>query len=190
MHDKWRPKSWYGEDTGGLALLKEKIVDVSKTTYGHWPYIVWKTPDNSENAKRGRIKGLELLLNAKRLFFLTGPWNSETFEQLERYKGQKSTRYFKDDVPDVLSQLTSFIPSLVRLSKKELLEQANQKDAEYREFIRREQRKIIFGDDNGGFGMSQPEYYSSWAGNEPTEEPSSPVGGIARKLFGGNGLRA
>lgn len=189
MHDKWQPRSWYGEDTGGLALLKEKIVEVSKTTYGHWPYIVWETPNNSENAKRGRIKGLEILLRAHRLFFLTGPWNNEVFEQLEKYKGQKSTRYFKDDVPDVISQLTRFIPSLVKLSKTELEQQAAQRDAEYREFLRREQRRIIFGENAGGFGATE-SLQSYFTGNEPPENPSSPVGGIARKLFGGNGMRA
>jgi hypothetical protein len=188
MHNTWRPKRWFGEDTGGLALLKEKIVDVSKTTYGHWPYIRWEPPNNSENAKRGRIKGLEILLTANRLYFLTGPWNNEVFEHLEKYRGQKSTRYFKDDVPDVLGQLTQFVPSLVSLSKTELLAQATQKDAEYREYIRREQRKVIFGDDTGGFGVSQPEYFSPWS-NAPTEQPSSPTSAISRKLFGGNGLR-
>ena len=129
-------------------------------------------------------------MNSNRLFFLTAPWNNEVFEQLEKYKGQKSTRFFKDDVPDVLSQLTQFVPSLVQLSKKELTEQANQREAEYREYIRREQRKLIFGDNSGGFGMN-PEYLSAyWNAQEPPEEPSSPVGGIARKLFGNNGMRA
>jgi hypothetical protein len=187
MNDKWRPKQWYGEDTGGLQLLKEKITDVSRTSFGHWPYIRWNTPDNSENAKRNRIKGVETLLRSKRLFFLIAPWNSETFEQLEKYKGQKSSRYFKDDVPDVLSQLARFIPSLVVLSKRELEQQAIQKDVEYREYLRREMKRIIFGDDSGGFGASQ---YMPVPGIEPREEPRGPMGGVGGKFFGGNGMRA
>jgi hypothetical protein len=186
MDDKWRPNRWYGEDTGGLLLLKEKIVDVAKTTYGHWPYITWREPENSENAKRNRIKGVETLLRSDRLFFLTGPWNNEIFEQLEKYKGQKSTRYFKDDVPDVISRLTQFIPSLVSLSKKEIQEQTEQKEAQYREFVRREMRRIIFGDDNGGFG-AKPEsavYYT------PQVEPQGPIADIGNKYFGSGGLRA
>ena len=192
MNDKWKcaqslqPLQWYGEDTGGLLLLKEKIAEVSKTTYGHWPYIIWKEPDNSENAKRNRIKGIEILLRSDRMFFLTDPWNNEVFEQLEKYKGQKSTRYFKDDVPDVISQLTKFIPSLLSLSKKELQEQANQKEAMYREYIRRETYRQMFGSDMGGFGSTpQPSVqYDS------TPEPQGPIGSIGSKIFGNNGLRA
>ena len=186
MNDKWRPQQWYGEDTGGLLLLKERIAEVSKTSYGHWPYIVWKDPDNSENAKRNRIRGIETLLRTNRMFFLTGPWNNEVFEQLEKYKGQKSTRYFKDDVPDVISQLTKFIPSLVTLSKREMQEQTSQKEAMYREYIRRDMRKAIFGDDSGGFGAQpqSPVYYN------PPVEPQGPIGGIGNKIFGGNGMRA
>jgi hypothetical protein len=189
MHDVWRPSQWYGEDTGGIQLLKEKIVDVSKTTYGHWPYIDWRTPDNSENAKRGRIKGLEMLLTTDRLFFLTGGWNSEVFEQLEKYKGQKSTRFFKDDVPDVLSQLANkYIPSIIQKSKKELIEEASQREAQYREYLRREVKRQIYGEDNGGFGMAAPSQ-SYWYNEPPPQQPSSPVSEIARKLFGGNGMR-
>jgi len=189
MNDKWRPRQWYGEDTGGLQLLKERITDVSRTTYGHWPYIRWNTPDNSENAKRNRIKGIETLLRTNRLFFLIAPWTTEVFEQLEKYKGQKSSRYFKDDVPDVLSQLTRFIPSLMTLSKRELEQLAVQKDAEYRDYLRREMKKVIFGDDSGGFGMALPVSYWPDAQSTP-EEPKGPMGGIAGKFFRGNGLRA
>lgn len=185
MNDKWRPKSWYGEDTGGLSLLKEKIADVSKITFGHWPYIRWETPENSENAKRNRIKGLEILLHGKRLSFLTAPWNNEVFEQLEKYKGQKSSRYFKDDVADVISQLTKFIPSLITLSKRDLEQQAIQKEAEYREYLRREMRRVIFGDDSGGFASpsSGIEYASP-------EESRGPISDISKKYFGNGGLRA
>lgn len=186
MNDRWHPKSWYGEDTGGLQLLKEKIVDVSKTIYGHWPYILWREPENSDNAKRNRIKGLEMLLRAKRLFFLTAAWNNEAFEHLEKYKGQKSTRYFKDDVPDVLSQLTKFIPSLVTLSKRDLEQQASEKEAQYREYLRNEMQRLIFGTNNGGFSSPQlsPSYY-----NPPIEE-QGPMGNVGNKFFGGNGMRA
>lgn len=191
MNDKWRIGgqniTWYGEDTGGLLLLKERIADVSKTTYGHWPHIVWREPDNSKNAKRNGIKGIETLLRTKRMSFLTGAWNNEVFDQLEKYKGQKSTRYFKDDVPDVISQLTKFIPSLVSLSKQEIQEQSKAKEAMYRDQLRRDMRRVIFGDDSGGFGSKQLEssvYY------EPQQEPQGPIAGIGSKLFGNNGLRA
>jgi hypothetical protein len=180
MHNKWKPIQWYGEDTGGLILLKEKIVDTCKTTYGHWPYIVWKTPENSDQAKRNRIRGIETLLRNDRMFFLYASWNDEVFEQIEKYKGQKSTRYFKDDVPDVISRLTQFVPSLISLSKKEIQEQTDQKEALYRHFVRQEMRKAIFGDDNGGFGM-QPQEYAYY---NPPPESRGPVDDIRMKYLG------
>lgn len=187
MNDKWHPRQWYGEDTGGLQLLKEKITDVSRTIYGHWPYIRWDVPSNSENAKRNRIKGIETLLRANRLFFLIAAWNSEAFDQLEKYKGQKSSRYFKDDVPDVLSQLARFIPSLVTLSKRELEQKAADDDIRYRQYLRDEINRVVFGNASGGFGMSQ---YMPVQGMEPDEEPDGPMAAIGRKFFGGTGLRA
>jgi predicted phage terminase large subunit-like protein len=189
MHNKWQCKSWYGEDTGGLALLKEKIADVSKTTYGCWPYIRWDVPSNSEGAKRNRIKGLETLLKANRLYFLTDTWNEKVFEELEKYKGQKSTRYFKDDVPDVLSQLTKFIPSLVTLSKKDMEQQALQKQAEYNEYIRREIKRVVFGDNSGGFGMNSSQYLSYGMELPDQQSDNTPMSDIGKKIFGGNGIR-
>ncbi|VVB52837.1 Uncharacterised protein [uncultured archaeon] len=187
MNNKWRPKSWSGEDTGGLLTFKERLIDVSKLKYGHWPYIVWSTPDNSESAKKNRIKGVELLLRAARLYFMIASWNEEVFSELEKYKGQKSTRYFKDDVPDVLSMLAKRIPSMVRLSQKELDQQTAQKEAQYREQLRREMNRVIFGADTGGYS-TQPSQWPSYS--EPREESRSPMGEVANKFFRGNGLRA
>jgi hypothetical protein len=187
MNDKWHVQQWYGEDTGGLQLLKERINEVSRTTYGHWPYIRWDTPDNSENAKRNRIKGVETLLRTSRLFFLIASWNNEVFEQLERYKGQKSSRYFKDDVPDVISHLARFVPSLVALSKKELEQKAADDDARYRNWVRNEIHKTVFGSNSGGFGMAESAPGSEI---EPREQPKGPMGGVGEKFFRGNGLWA
>lgn len=187
MHDKWRPKQWSGEDTGGLELLKSKIVDVSKTTYGHWPYIRWESPDNSDNAKKNRIKGVEMLLRSKRLHFLLSPSQSweEVFGELEKYKGQKSSRYFKDDVPDVLGQLSKFVPNLVRLSRLEMEQQAILNREEYDRQLRWAQHDTIFGSRGGFPSMPDPNLQY-----EPTTETSnSPMNDIARRVFGGNGMR-
>jgi hypothetical protein len=188
LNHKWRPQSWYGEDIGGLQVFKERIVEISKTTYGHWPYIFWRVPENNENAKRTRIKGVELLLRASRMYFLIANWNSEAFEQIEKYKGQRSSRYFKDDVADVLSLLAKHIPSLITLSKRELEQQAVDKEARYREYLRREMNKVIFGDEGGGFGVSQ---FMPDSGREPRgEHVGGPMADLTKKFFGNSGMRA
>jgi hypothetical protein len=188
LNHKWKPQSWYGEDIGGLQVFKERIVEISKTTYGHWPYIFWREPENNENAKRTRIKGVELLLRASRMYFLIANWNSEAFEQIEKYKGQRSSRYFKDDVPDVLSLLAKHIPSLITLSKRELEQQAVDKEARYREYLRREMNKVIFGDEGGGFGASQ---FMPDSGREPRGElVRGPMADLTKKFFGNSGMRA
>ena len=190
MNNKWRPTRWAGEDTGGLETFKEKIQDTAMKRFGNWPSIRWEPPLNSENAKRNRIKGLEQLLRSERLFFLIdGSWNNEVFDQLEKYKGQKSTRYFKDDVPDVLSQLTRFIPSIVTLSKKEIELQEKLKEEEYRRQLRNEMKRVIFGDSSGGYGMGDynPANNFEWASKQP--QSSGPMSDIAKKFFGGNGMK-
>lgn len=189
MNNRWRPQSWSGEDTGGLESFKEKIVNTCLERFGNWPNIIWRPPNNSENAKRNRIKGLEQLLRSNRLFFLIeSRWNSEVFDELEKYKGQKSTRYFKDDVPDVLAQLTDRIPRHVHISKQELELQEKAKEEQYRRQIRQEMRKVIFGDSQGGFGMSEGFSYGEPASEEPRTK--GPVSDIGKKFFGGNGMRA
>jgi hypothetical protein len=55
----------------------------------------------------------------------------------------------------------------------------------YREFVRRETYKQMFGADMGGFGATQQP---SVQYNPP--EPQGPMGNIAKKLFGNNGMRA
>jgi hypothetical protein len=186
MNDKWRPKRWFGEDTGGLQLLKEKIIDTSKVTYGHWPIINWRTPDNSESAKRNRIKGLEILLRSKRMYFCVAPWNEEVFAEFEKYRGQKSSRYSKDDVPDATSFLTYAMPQVVPMSKRELEQRAAEREAEYRETLRRQMYDHIFGNNSGGFGAGQQWSPSPY--NEPTQQDRG--SGIGNKFFRGNGMRA
>jgi predicted phage terminase large subunit-like protein len=189
MNNRWRPLQWAGEDTGGLESFKEKIVNVSLERFGNWPNIRWMPPQNSENAKRNRIKGLEQLLRSGRLFFLIdSKWNNDVFEELEKYKGQKSTRYFKDDVPDVLAQLTERIPRYVHLSKQEIEMQEKAKEDQYRKQIRLEIYKATFGDSQGGFGMSQNFSYEESVPEEPRTK--GPVSDIGKRYFRGNGMRA
>lgn len=189
MNDKWRPKRWKAEDTGGLESFKEKIINTSKENFGHWPLIHWQVPNNQYNAKVNRIKGMEILLRDARMYFMVSSWNSDVFIQLERYVGQKSTRTTKDDVPDCLSMLASALPNIFPLTPKEKEALAAQKEQEYRQFLMKAMKRTIFGDDSGGFGMQQ-QYFPT-PGRELPEEPQSsdPLSDYKRRLFGGNGMR-
>lgn len=185
MNNKWRPKRWRAEDTGGLESFKEKIINTSKEQYGHWPLIFWSVPSNQYNAKVNRIKGMEVLLRDNRMFFMTSSWNPDVFTQLERYVGQKSTRTSKDDVPDCLSMLTSFLPNIFPLTPKEKEALAAQKEVEYRQSLLKAQKRLIFGDDSGGYGL-QPEF--PYPGREMPEPPQSdtndPFSKVRRGILG------
>jgi hypothetical protein len=80
--------------------------------------------DTSTNAKRNRVKSLELLLSDDRLHFVNGSWLDETFKQLTRFTGEKSTATRKDDIPDGLSFLIKFLP------RTALMQNADPKEVE------------------------------------------------------------
>jgi hypothetical protein len=64
---------------------------------------------------------------------------------------------------------------------------AAQKEAEYREQIRREINKTVFGDDSGGYGANTAQ----WPSYDPQpNEPRGPMGNIGKRFFGNNGMRA
>jgi len=193
MNNKWHKLTgqfirWRGEDTGGLEVFKEKIANVSKEIYGHWPNIYWPTPENTSGAKVSRIKGMEVVLRDSRMTFLNADWNDRVFEQLEKYTGQKSSRTVKDDVPDALSRLVQSMPRAIPLSPKELEAQAAQKEEEYRKRILALQHEQIFGSDSGGFGLNQ-----SWPiyGQELPSQPEStdPNARFRRGMLGGGPWR-
>lgn len=188
MNNRWHPQNWRGEDFGGAETFKEKIVNVSLEKYGIWPNITWLPPKNSEGAKKNRVKGLELLLRSGRLYFLIdSKWNNDVFNELEKYVGQKSTRYFKDDVPDVLAQLTERIPRFIHLSKQEIEMQERAKEELHNKQIRQAIYDATFGS-RGGFGMSESFSYGESSPDEPRVK--GPVSDIGRRFFGGNGMRA
>jgi hypothetical protein len=174
---------WVGEDSGVGELLKRKILDVSRETYGLWMNINWTTPSNNDQAKVSRIKGTEVLLRADRLDFVEAEWNVEAFEQFDAYKGKKSTKSKKDDIPDAISYLNQFLPSSVPLTPQEQ-EAKNMADelAFSAKLLKAHHDRIFSGDQST----------SQYAFNMPTEnsEPSSPMGGISNQIFGGNGMRA
>jgi hypothetical protein len=186
--NRWQPKMNQVEDTGGLELMKLKVISESKARYGVVPNMWWKPADNEENAKRNRIKSLEVLLKTDRLYFAVGHWLEEengVFPQLMQYTGAKSTRTKKDDIPDAMAYICRWLPSSTPLTPKEQAEKTAREDQLTRDWLLWGNHERIFG---SGVNLVRDQFARPTPGQEEME--SSPYSGIAGKLFGGNGLRA
>jgi hypothetical protein len=175
------------EDTGGLELLQMKVMTDSIARFGAAPQMFWIKPTNETDAKRNRIKGLEILLIDDRLFFVDGQWlhgEDGTFSQMVNYKGEKSSRTRKDDIPDAMSWITTFLPSSVELTEEEqgLLDIAIG-EQRHQQFLKAQHEYY--------FGKSSPvvDPYNTPLDSGP-QQPSSPYSDISKRLFGGNGMRA
>ncbi len=110
---RWGPEVTLIEKSNGADMLKMEIQRVGNK-YGYHPYIVWPIPSRQENAKRNRIKGVEILLNEHRLHFVLGSWIDQTIKQLTQYTGEKKNKGRKDDIPDAISMLAVFLPAEAR----------------------------------------------------------------------------
>jgi hypothetical protein len=113
LSKRWGPKVTMIEASNAADMLKGAINDVSRK-FGYEPYIYWKQPSRAENAKRNRIKSLEILLNEHRLHFVLGPWMDELVKQFTSYTGEKKNKGRKDDIPDAASYLTYILPADAR----------------------------------------------------------------------------
>lgn len=186
FNHKWNPKLTQVENIGGLELMQLRVISESKAKYGVVPNMWWKPIDNEENAKRNRIKSLEILLKTDRLYFAVGHWLEQedgVFPQLTQYTGAKSTRTKKDDIPDCMSYICRLLPSSAPLTAREQAEKTAREDQLTRDWLLWGNHERIFG---SGINLVRDQF----AQPAPNEERSSPYGGIAGKLFGGNGLRA
>ena len=107
MYEKYRPSKVYVEDSNGMRFFQEALAMHCKRLgcdlMASPSTLSFRPISNRPNAKRERIKTLEMLLGNERLFFVGGPWIEETFKQFSEYKGGKSTKYRKDDIPDAVS---------------------------------------------------------------------------------------
>jgi predicted phage terminase large subunit-like protein len=106
---RYGPKVTMIEASNGFDMLKDEILRVGHK-FGYQPYIYWKQPSREENAKRNRIKSLEVLLSEHRLHFVLGPWIDETIKQFTQYTGEKKNKGRKDDIPDAISYLVYILP--------------------------------------------------------------------------------
>lgn len=182
LNKRWMPWRIQIENTGGLeSFITLAIPAAFKMTSLPWHHIIWAPVEQGFDAKRNRIKGLEVLLKADRLYFAMGPWNDETFIQLSQYTGAKSTRTRKDDIPDAMSFISKYLPSSTPKTPEEQEQEAQQADRETNSRMLRAQHEAIFGRESGLIYTPPPQIESA---------PSSPLGGIAGRLFGNNGMRA
>lgn len=114
LYRKYHPERIIIENSNGAELLKSELknnsIRYSTPEIMNPEVIYWKPVDLTKNAKRNRIKSLELLLFGDRLHFVNGIWLDETFNQLVKYTGERSTPYRKDDIPDAMSFLVDMLP--------------------------------------------------------------------------------
>lgn len=181
FHKKWNPERVLIENANGGELLKLAILqraqllgsDILQNTY-------WMPVSSQANAKKNRIKSLEILLADDRLHFVNGSWIDETFKQLTEYTGAKSTGSKKDDIPDGLSYLVEMMPRIALTHNADSTELEKQAEKEERESQRKASYHFHFGQD---FTPPPPPVV------EP-EKPQDTRRSILSRIFGGNGMRA
>jgi Terminase RNaseH-like domain len=184
MANKWNPRVIVVEDTGGLELLFMEAQNQAKNRYGKYLNIARKPVDNNKDAKRNRIKSLELLLKAEQMYFSddSREWWDETLKQFMNFTGSRSGAKKKDDIPDACSFLPAFLPHMqAKLTQKELDDKAAMDQQQYAKWVMWEQHKALFG--TNVLARERPVMIEV-----PPEE--GPLSGYVKKLFGGNGLRA
>lgn len=101
MDQDWNPRQTLIEKTASSELLQIEL-DRWYKRLDVIPRIWWRQPSMEPDAKRNRIKQLEILLTNDLLWFCFGPWNDEAFAQLMRYTGERRNRGRKDDIPDAM----------------------------------------------------------------------------------------
>jgi hypothetical protein len=157
---KWNPKKVMLEEiTGGDILKREIAYRCMIHEYSFQPLMM--KPDQSKGAKKNRIKQLEILLNDDLMFFVGGDWIEETFKQFVQYKGEKSTKARKDDIPDAIGYLHQFLPTSLPSP-----EMAAQMKAAQDKAMREHMKNAIFG---GGQSASS----LAWSAVQTAEQKES-----------------
>jgi hypothetical protein len=178
MNQKWLPRKIQIENTGGLeSFISLAIPMAFKQTGLPCYHIYWAPVEQGYDAKRNRIKGLEVLLKADRLFFSMGPWNDETFTQLSQYTGAKSTRTRKDDIPDAMSFISRYLPSSTPKSPEQQQQDLAQEDREIGAKLLQAQHDMMFGRDYDVFQRRTEQI-------EQQQKPETPIDNIKKKYWG------
>lgn len=185
LYKKWNPEKVIIEASNGIDLLKTAIMHASYKLgvpeIMNSGVIYWKPVDTSSNAKKNRVKSVEILLDDDRFDIVNGNWIDETIKQLTQYTGEKSTASRKDDIPDALGHLVEVLP------KTALSKTSNPVDVE-REIEKQrleEERKAAY---QRLFGNRFPQQNKQES--VATPPPPDPRRAMLNRLFGGNGMRA
>lgn len=186
------------EKSNAFEYLKNEIDRVGYRV-GYQPYIYWKQPSREENAKRNRIKSVEILLNEHRIHFVLGPWIDETIRQFTQYTGEKKNKGRKDDIPDAISYLLYVLPADARpiIEKIDPEEEKRLQEEQDKQFLKARHYEAYFGNrfntQKQGGNLSAPTWRQWSQGQsgetkppEPTPEPSKPQD-PRMKVFGNKG---
>ena len=181
FYKKWNPIGVRIEKSLGTEWLNDNL-RLTAGKYGVGDItdkIRWDAVDTTTNAKKNRIKSLEFLLADGRLHFVNGMWLDETFKQLTKFTGEKSTAYRKDDIPDALSFMLRFLPKSALLSDIDPAVSEKEDEEMRQKAAMKDHYKRIFGADNP---MVRPA---------PTPEPKKedPIRAMMNKIFGKNGIK-
>jgi hypothetical protein len=178
LNQRWMPIRIHVEDTGGLESFWMYAVKEAFDKLGLPRYHIYRAPVmQGYDAKRNRVQGLEVLLKSYRMYFAMGPWNNEAFLQLSQYTGAKSTRSKKDDIPDMLSFISGYLPSSTPKTPEQQKLDVDQQEKEMGQ-------RMLLAQHEAMFGRAQVREF---APPNPELEPQN--SSIARRLFGNNGLR-
>jgi predicted phage terminase large subunit-like protein len=202
LSKKWGPKVTMIEQSNGYDMLRDEITRVGHK-FGYQPHIFPRQPSREENAKRNRIKSVEILLSEHRLHFVLGPWIDETFKQFTQYTGEKKNKGRKDDIPDAISYLIYILPKGSRPGGAEVTDPEEEKRLQEQQdkyYRKARHYEAYFGDRYGGTRLSpgppnqQAQTWKQWQRGEaggltpPESEPEPPKPQDPRmRIFGNKG---
>lgn len=146
LSQRYGPKVTMIEASNAYDMLRDEITRVGQRQ-GYEPYIYWKQPSREENAKRNRIKSIEILLAEHRLHFVIGSWIEETFKQFIQYTGEKKNKGRKEDIPDAIAYLTYVLPREARptIEKVDPEEEKRLAEAQMKHYQKQVQYDRYFG---------------------------------------------
>jgi phage terminase large subunit-like protein len=179
LHFRYNPFCSELEKFPSWELMAAEIQRYAFRKYGRTIALSWREVDNSPNAKRNRVKGLESLLSDDRLWFVEGDWLDLTFQQFIRFTGLSRKR--KDDIPDAIS----FLQRLVPYEQYED-EDAVQETPEQRK--EREKQEMIDKFQNRHRDSAYTVIFQAPAPPPAPEPVSAPVDPGPARIFGDTGI--